>query len=214
MDAHPLGLAPVDGVAGQLLDGVQCLAPTANDGAQVLSLENHFIVALIGNEKLRDRFYLKVAHQTNQESLNLVCLLILRADRLHSDRLTGRGSGGLTNQNLVPLLETIFPPGTLPALGPGLAGLGRSHTRFGGQDGLLRHRGGGGLLLRLGLFLLHNGLYCGDDGLLHRGGTLLRPGLVANGTGLAVHLVIAHPDLGRVAAKAQKTGLGPLNYLH
>ena len=39
MDAHALGLSVVDGIAGKLLDGVQGLAPAADDGAQAAALE-------------------------------------------------------------------------------------------------------------------------------------------------------------------------------
>ena len=58
VDAHPLGRSPVDGVAGQLLDGVQGLAPAADDGSQVLSLKNDLIVPLVGNKNLRSRLNL------------------------------------------------------------------------------------------------------------------------------------------------------------
>ena len=83
---------------------------------------------------------------------------------------------------------------------------------LGGQDGLLLHR----LLRGLLLFSLgdRGGLLPPGDGRGGGGGFSLLLQQTFPGAGGPVLLLIAHPHLGGVAAKAQKSGLGPLDHLN
>lgn len=47
MDADALFPAGIDGIVGQLLDGIQGLAPAADELAQLLALQHHAVTALL-----------------------------------------------------------------------------------------------------------------------------------------------------------------------
>ena len=142
MDTYPLGLTPIDGIAGQLLNSVQRLAPAADNGAQALTLEHNLVVTLAGDEYLRTGFYLEVFHQAGKEGSDLIGPLIIGRRRVYRNRLLRfNGRTGRTNQHLVPFSQPGIPAGTVPAFRPVLS----DHTGFSGQNSLFLRRNNGGL---------------------------------------------------------------------
>ena len=135
MDAHPLRLAVVHRVIGQLLNGIQSLAPAANDSPQALALKDHLIASLRGQSDLRDGLHMEVFHQPSEEGPDLLRLPVIPLNR-----------GGLLSgdQHLIPGQETV---GILP-LGCGSRLLLLRCGGGGLLNRLLRGRGGGLLLVR------------------------------------------------------------------
>ncbi len=180
VDAHPLLAAPVDGVVGQLLDGVQGLAPSADERAQLLPLQNGLVAALLVPVHLHLGLAAHVAEETGEKLHNLRRLLVLTDLPQVLGRQHRQGSGGLHG-----LLRPLLPLRTLPALRtPALLPFLRTGRllrplRRRGLDGLPRRRGcGGGGLRRL------------------------------------IRQTVAHPNLSRAGADAQKALLCPLQNLH
>ncbi len=102
MDPDPLLAALVDGVIGQLLDGVQGLAPAADKRPQLLAFQNDLVASLGVQIDLRPGGAAHMLQQSLQERNDLPCLFIIaglaqihrRGDRcgfLHDRLLLRRG---------------------------------------------------------------------------------------------------------------------------
>ena len=129
-----MAAAPVDGIAGELLDGVQGLAPVADEGAHILTLEYHLVGVILHGDH-RSGLH---AHVGEQAGLEL-------HDGLSHRILAGSG-------------------GRLGLLSLGRGGLGLLRLLFGGLSlfrrrggGLLLHRGSGRLLIGTLIGQLHFG---------------------------------------------------------
>ena len=189
---------PVDGVVCQMLNGIQGIAPAADEVAQIVTHQIHLvgvggILPAVGNS-----LGVHVLQQTLQKLLNL---LLGGAGRC---RLIGLGCGRLL-------------------LGLGLSG---SLGRFGLSLRLVLCPGSLGLTLGLGLGLGLGclGLGCLGLGSFGLGFRLLGRSLgLGTGSGAEGYLgslgdgigsLIGHLHFGRLGADAQKTGLGLLQNLN
>ena len=220
VDTDPLRLTMIDGVVCQLLNSVQRFSPAADDSPKILPLETHLIVALLGDKNFRSGLHIQVLHQTGEECGNLLGLLIVLR---YGDRGRFCPQGFVlpaADKHLISLLE-LARRGTALTLIPAVpAGLLALPARFSGQNSLLFHRGGGlflfllldrsgrqhTLLPGLRLFLHLSGLLLADRNLLQQ--------VLHHRLGRAILHLIAHTDLGGVAAKTQKSGFCPLNHFN
>ena len=153
LDAAAALAAPVHGVARELLDGVQGLAPAADEGAQVLPLQEDLVAALL---RLIDPDLGLGLHLPEKAGEELLDGLGLGVVHLLAQGGGGQGRGSLALRQVLPGLGLGLRPGLLSLGGTGLVLLCGTLASL----GPLR-LGGGGLGLRDGL---------GTDGL--RGGLL------------------------------------------
>ena len=150
VDADPGAAAPVHGVAGQLLDGVQGLAPAADEGPQALALQDDLIAPLLGQVDLHLGGAVHVLQKTLEEGLDGRGLLVVHLLAQGDGRLLRRGLRLGRRRGALLLLRggTLFllPGGTLLSLLPLLGGGGAGRLGL-LPDGL---RLGGGFLFLLG----------------------------------------------------------------
>ena len=193
--------APVDGVVGQMLNGIQGITPAADQVTQIVTHQVHLVGAGLLLIAVGHGLGIHVLQQALQEGFDLL---------LHG---TGLGGGIL--------------PGLLLGFGFGLGGLGLpllsgSLGDLGLPLGLgrpggfrLGHSGRLGLGFRLGRLRLL--LRLGSLGTLQGG---CRLGLAAGGgakgslgsLGHGVRSLVGHLDLGRLGAEAQKALLRLLQH--
>ena len=153
VDAYPGPAAPVHGIAGQLLDRVQGLAPAADQGPKALALQDDLVAALLGKVNPHPGGAVHVLQKALEEGLDGRGLLIVHLLAQGNRRLLLKGlrPGGGTFFFLRAFL--LLPGETLPALGalpffrgggPGLGGLFPDGLRLGGgrrgKDFLFRLR--------------------------------------------------------------------------
>ena len=123
LDTDPAAGA-VDGVAGELLDGVQSLAPAADDGAKALTFQEHLVASLFREIHLDLCLNLHLLKEAGKELADLLSPLVI-----HFLAQILRGLDGLCFLGLGSklLLDRLFP--ALRLFGgllfcPGLLGLG------------------------------------------------------------------------------------------
>ena len=137
LHADALVRAGVDGVVGQLLDGVQRLAAMADELTQLLAYQQHLIAALLHLVDLHLGGAVHVLQQAGHEGDDALGVVVIALRQVHLGR---GGSGGL---RALLRLGTLLAGLLLTGL-PGLGGLGLNDLLRRLFRGLLRDDAGGG----------------------------------------------------------------------